>query len=652
MMPVVEAPQEPSRPRRWAGLLSREDEPGWARPVLLGVALLAGTLYAWRAGTYLEVYYAAAVRTMSTSWHNFFYAAFDPAGTVTLDKLPGAFWMQALSVRAFGVNTWAIVGPQVIEGVLSVLVLYRIVRRWCGPVAGLLAATILALSPATVALNRGNISDTLMILLLLLAADAVVTAIATGHLRSMVLAGLWVGLAFQAKMIEAWIVLPALGLVYVLAAAEAWLQRLLRVAAMGIVAALISLSWMTVVTLTPASSRPYVDGSQNNSLFQQVFVYNGFGRLDQASPNQLLTRSIGLKIPTPPPAAWNRLLTGSFGRDIGWLLPAALIALIAGLVETRRRPRGDPTRASFVLWGMWLLAFALIFSFSSSINSYYTAALSPSIAGLIAAGSALAWSRRHSIGAKLVVAATVLITVGYAAWLLPATGTGLPGWLVPLLPAFGVVVTTAVLISSWHRAPPRLLLVGYAAAVVTVLLVPTVASASIASNRLGPFDTPFQPMKVTHGIRALFDVTSATSRLLPRLEQARRGAPYLLATQTSALAAPFIYVSGQEVLPIGGFTGTIPEPSLATLRSKISSGSLPPRGPIRVDHRFAPRLDRPTLPSGGPAHWRGHSNPDALRHLLLPARVLIPPELKCVIEQVPPPRPICPTVARSRHHQP
>ena len=535
--------------------------------------MLSAALYAWRAGTYLELYYAAAVRSMSMSWHNFFFAAFDPTGTVTLDKLPGAFWIQALSVRAFGVHTWAIVLPQVVEGVLAVLVLYRIVRRLCGPVAGLMAAIILALSPATVALNRGNISDSLMVLLLLLAADAAVTSITTGRWRSLLLSGLWVGLAFQAKMVEAWIVLPALGLMYLIAAAGTLRQRLLRITAMGIVAGLLSLSWMTVVTLTSASTRPYVDGSQNNSLFQQVFVYNGFGRLDQASPNQLLTRSIGIQIPPPPPAGWDRLLTGPFGRDVGWLLPAALLTLVAGLAETRRRPRGDPARASFVLWGTWLLALAITFSFSSSINSYYTAALSPPVASLLAAGSVLAWRRRQSIWARLSVAATVVITVGYAVWLLPGTGTGLPRWLAPAVLALGAVAVAGFVISSWSLAPRRLPPACLAASVVAVLLVPAAASASIASNRLGPFDTPFQPAAVTAQIRAFFGVTSETSKLLPRLEQVRRGAPYLMATQTAALASPFIYVSGQEVLPIGGFTGTIPEPSLATIRSLVRRGA-------------------------------------------------------------------------------
>src|ERR1700683_350872 len=173
--PVNAAPGAPAGstwPQRIAVWRSPADQPGWARPTLLGIAALSALLYTVRGGTYLEAYYAASVRSMSMSWHDFFFAAFDPAGTVTLDKLPGAFWIQALSVRAFGVGTWAIILPQVVEGVLSVLVLYRIVRRLCGPAAGLTAAALVALAPATVALNRGNIADSFMILALLLAADA------------------------------------------------------------------------------------------------------------------------------------------------------------------------------------------------------------------------------------------------------------------------------------------------------------------------------------------------------------------------------------------------------------------------------------------------------------------------------------------------
>ncbi len=562
--------------RRWARRLvfwrSPDDQPAWARPILLAIALLSAALYSWRAGTYLEGYYAAAVRSMSMSWHNFFFAAFDPAGTVTLDKLPGAFWLQALSVRVFGLSTWAIDLPQILEGVASVLVMYRISRRLSGPVAGILAALVLAISPATVVLNRGNISDTLMILLLLLAADAVVGALTTGRFRGVIFAGIWTGLAFQAKMTEAWLILPALGLVYVIAAADRWRRRVLGTAVMVVVAAVVSLSWMTAVSLTPASTRPYVDGSHDDSLYQQVFVYNGFGRVDEASPNQLLTQSIGLRIPPPPPVGWNRLLTGSLGRDTGWLFPAASLSLVLGLVETRRRSRRDPIRVAFLLWGTWLLTFAIVFSFGSSNNSYYTAALSPPNAGLIATGAVLAWETRHSVWTKLVVIAVGLTSVAYATWLLPATGTGMPTSLEPAVLVLGAVALGVIIISTRRVAPTRLFFAGLTATLVVALLVPAVASASIASNRLGSFDTPFQSVAVTDGIRAFFGVTASASKLLPKLEQVRRGAPYLMATQTSALASPFIFDSGQEVLPIGGFTGTIPEPSLANLQRMVHQG--------------------------------------------------------------------------------
>jgi 4-amino-4-deoxy-L-arabinose transferase-like glycosyltransferase len=200
------------------------DTAGLRRGALTAIAAMAGLSYAWALGRVpLEPYYAAAVRSMSMSWHDFFFGAFDPAGTITLDKLPGAFWVQALAVRVLGLHTWVILAPQAVEGVLTVLAAYRAVRRLAGSAAGLIAALILAVSPATVALNRGNISDSLMILLLVLAADAVSGVItgAAGGIRGnqgrLILAGVCVGLAFQAKMIEAWLLLPALGLTYLLA---------------------------------------------------------------------------------------------------------------------------------------------------------------------------------------------------------------------------------------------------------------------------------------------------------------------------------------------------------------------------------------------------------------------------------------------------
>ncbi len=305
------------------------------RTALLLIAGLAGLAYAWALNSDpLEPYYQAAVRSMSMSWHDFAYGAFDPAGTITLDKLPGAFWVQALAVRAFGYHTWAMVLPQVVEGVLTVLVAYRAVQRLAGPGAGLIAAAVLAVSPATVALNRGNISDSLMILLLVLAADAVSAAVVSGRLGWLILAGFWVGLAFQAKMIEAWLVLPAFGLVYLVSGpGPAW-RRVRQLVAAGLVAGVVSLAWMTAVTLVPAAHRPYLDGSHNNSAYQQVFVYNGFGRFGDQTPLQLLAGQLSqvrTSLPEQPPGA-ARLLHGDLGRDTGWLLPAAVVIAGWGII--------------------------------------------------------------------------------------------------------------------------------------------------------------------------------------------------------------------------------------------------------------------------------------------------------------------------------
>ena len=277
------APAPASGAPRWRAFLtpwrSPADQPAWARPALLAIAAVAAVAYGWgMAGASVEPFYGAAARSMSESWHDFIFGAFDPAGTVTIDKLPGELWLQALSLRVFGFHIWALVLPQVVEGVLTILVLYRAVRRLAGPAAGLTAAAVLAVTPITVLLSRGNVSDSLLILLLVLAADATSAALLTGSLRQLLLAGVWVGLAFQAKMIQAWLALPALAAAYLLAAPAAKLRtRCAHVALAGLVTAVVSLSWMTAVSLVPSQDRPYVDGSPDDSVYTQVFDYNGLG---------------------------------------------------------------------------------------------------------------------------------------------------------------------------------------------------------------------------------------------------------------------------------------------------------------------------------------------------------------------------------------
>ena len=207
----------PTLSRRLQVWRSPAGQPGWARPALLVVTGLSTLAYSWQVGSTIEIFYAATVRSMTESWHNFLFGAFDPSGTITVDKLPAAMWVQALSARLFGFHVWSLMLPQAVEGAISVLV-YHAVRRLAGPLAGLAAAVVLAASPATMTLDRGNIPDSFMILLLVLAADSTVAAVVGGRWRSVVMVGVWVALAFQAKMLEAWLVLPALGLAYLVAA--------------------------------------------------------------------------------------------------------------------------------------------------------------------------------------------------------------------------------------------------------------------------------------------------------------------------------------------------------------------------------------------------------------------------------------------------
>ncbi len=543
------------------------------RLLLLAVAGLAAVSYAWAINRDpLEPYYAAGVRSMAMSWRNFFFGAFDPAGTITLDKLPGAFWVQALTVRIFGFHTWSVVLPQVIEGVVAVFVLYRAVERLMGAAAGLLAAVILAVSPATVALNRGNISDTAMTLLLVLAANSVSSAIVSGKQRHIVFAGVWIALAFQTKMTEAWLIMPALGLAYLVGGPGGTGRKLRHVIVGGLAVAVLSLAWMTIVTVVPSSERPYVDGSAHDSVFDQVFVYNGFGRFGQQTPLQLLAgQGLNLGLPTTTAPGLDRLFKGDLGRDTGWLLPAALAVGIGGILSRRRR--------FYILWGGWLVIMVVVFSFTSTINTYYTAALSPPIAAILGAGVAELWNRRHEIrtrsgGPAVSIAALVVGgTVGYGIWLAQTAPGGVPGWLWPVALVVGAASVVTLVMCTYSGRRPALVSGAIVTGVVAALFVPSVASAQLVADHRGAFDTPFESSASARAMDQLFIGTPRlVASTIPGLERVQLGAPYLLATQTSAVASVFITSSGREALPIGGFTGTVPAPTLTQLKADIRSG--------------------------------------------------------------------------------
>src|SRR5580693_6691578 len=541
------APAPASGAPRWRRFLtpwrSPADQPAWARPALLAIAVVAAVAYGWgMAGASVEPFYGAAARSMSESWHDFIFGAFDPAGTVTVDKLPGELWVQALSLRVFGFHIWALVLPQVIEGVLTILVLYRAVRRLAGPAAGLIAAAVLAVTPITVLLSRGNVSDSLLILLLVLAADATAAAL--------------------------------------LAASAAKLRtRCAHVALAGLVTAVVSLSWMTAVSLVPSHDRPYVDGSANDSVYTQVFDYNGLGRLTGdwtriAGPQsplitaavengQLLTaETLGIK------PSWHRLLAGPFAADSGWLLPAAIVGALGVLISRRRPGRRDPLRAAVVLWGGWWLVLAVFFSAGVYLNAYYVAALVPAVAALCGAGIAACGPVPWPARVRQIVAATVLGCVAYGAYLMSGTASApVALTVVALVVAAGAAAW--LLLSAAGKAG-RLVAVAFAAAAVLVL--PAAASVSSVIRGLGPFDTPFESSRTARISHLLAANAPALTRTIQLLELQRPPGDALFAADTSGVAQNYILYSGREVLPIGGYLGNVPAPTLATLQADISRG--------------------------------------------------------------------------------
>ena len=592
---------------------SPADQPAWARPALLAIAVVAAVAYGWgMAGASVEPFYGAAARSMSESWHDFIFGAFDPAGTVTVDKLPGALWLQALSLRIFGFHIWALVLPQVVEGVLTILVLYRAVRRLAGPAAGLTAAAVLAVTPITVLLSRGNVSDSLLILLLVLAADATSAALLTGSLGQLLLAGVWVGLAFQAKMIQAWLALPALAAAYLLAAPAAKLRtRCAHIALAGLVTAVVSLSWMTAVSLVPSQDRPYVDGSANDSVYTQVFDYNGLGRLTgnwptiAGPPSPLIVAAVEsgdlLNAETMSvKASWHRLLTGPFAADGGWVLPAAIVGALGVLVSRRRQGRRDPLRAAVVLWGGWWLILAVFFSVGTYLNSYYVAALVPAVAALCGTGLAACGPRPWPARTRMIVAAAVLACAGYGAYLMSGTASGPVELTVVALVAAAAAVAQLLLRASGRAG--HLTAIAFVGA--AVLLLPAAASVSSVAGGLGPFDTPFESSKIAHNNQTLAAAAPNITKTVQRLELQTPPGDALLGTDTSGLAENFILYSGREVLPIGGYLGNVPAPTLAALQADISRGyvrvfTLPvsPAGPdprVRWIESHCTRLGRPS----------------------------------------------------------
>jgi 4-amino-4-deoxy-L-arabinose transferase-like glycosyltransferase len=461
---------------RWARLLvrGRQEDAAWVRPSLIGLLGIAALLYLWDLGAsgWANAFYSAAVQAGSTSWRAFFFGSFDASNFITVDKSPSALWVMDLSARVFGVNAWSILVPQALEGVATVGFTYLTVRRWFSPAAALIAGATVTLTPVAALMFRFDNPDALLVLLLTIATYATVRAIEAGKTRWLVLAATLVGFAFLTKMLQAFLVVPAFGLVYLIAAPVS-LRR--RIAQLGIEAAVMVAAsgwWVAIVQLIPAADRPYIGGSQDNSILNLIFGYNGFGRLTGNESGSV--GATGVTGSMWGPTGLDRLLNSSFGGQVSWLLPAALILLTAGIAFTLTRRRTDHTRAAFLLWGGSLAVTALVFSLAAGIiHPYYTVALAPPIGALVGMGSVMLWSQRSRTWARVVLAGAVGVTSIWAAVLLGRSPQFAPG-LGTAVAAAGIVAVIAILgLPLLHR--------GLAAVVLAVALAASLAGPAAYS---------------------------------------------------------------------------------------------------------------------------------------------------------------------------
>ncbi len=253
----------------------------WVRPALLTLLTLTAILYLWDLGAsgWANSFYSAAVQAGTKSWKAFFFGSSDSSNFITVDKPPASLWVMEISARIFGVNSWSILAPQALEGVATVGLVYLTVRRWFTAQAALLAGVVMALTPVAAMMFRFNNPDALLALLLTGSMYALVRGLEKAQTKWLVLAGTLVGFGFLTKMLQAFLIIPALAIVYLLAAPTGWWRRVWQVVVMGVSTLIAAGWWVAAVALTPAADRPYIGGSQNNSILNLIFGYNGFGRL-------------------------------------------------------------------------------------------------------------------------------------------------------------------------------------------------------------------------------------------------------------------------------------------------------------------------------------------------------------------------------------
>ncbi|KDE99260.1 hypothetical protein Y900_009955 [Mycolicibacterium aromaticivorans JS19b1 = JCM 16368] len=570
----------------------------WALVVLLAATAV---LYLWgldRSG-WANAFYSAAEQAGSQSWKALLFGSSDAANSITVDKPPLSLWLPALSIRLFGLNSWSILAPQAVIGVASVALLWDAVRRPFGEAAALMAGTVLALTPVAVTIFRYNNPDALLVLLMIAAVWALLRAIDDGRLRWLLMSGCFVGLGYLTKQLEVALVVPALAISYLVAGPRSLLARLGQlVAALGAAVAAAGW-WVLLVQLWPARTRPWIGGTQTNSILELTLRYNGFGRLNGDEPGSLASPGFISPVHTggrTSPHPWGqpgvgRLFEPEQIGGIGWLLPAALLFAVVVLVWRGRAARRDLRRAAILVWVLWLLVTAWVFSYMAGIfHPYYTVALAPPVAALTGIGVAVSWQERQRLWVKAVLAVAVALTATTAVvvlrhvpgfypwlrWVIPlAAVLVLAGLMIAVIPMPVIVAAGALValagpvaysVTTVERGNSGAMpIAGPVPRIVTAMTkgVAPVKRAEITSASGPAFLLP--PQSSTTGTHlvgcSLLDSGVPDRQLVDLLDADAQRYTWVAATIGSMCAAGYQLASGHPVMPVGGFNGTDPSPA-------------------------------------------------------------------------------------------
>jgi 4-amino-4-deoxy-L-arabinose transferase-like glycosyltransferase len=561
----------------------------WDR-IGFGVLLIAtAVMYLWNitVNGMGNQFYAGAAQAGSTNWEALLFGSLDSNNFITVDKPPVSQWVMGLSGQIFGFSSASMLIPEALMAVAAVALLYGAVRRISGPNAALLAGAALALMPVAALMFRYNNPDAVMVLLMMTAAYCAVRAVERASAKWIALAGVALGFAFLAKMLEGIMVMPAIGLVYLIAAPTPVRRRLVHL--LGALAAfLVSAGWYVGLTLLwPASSRPYIAGSTDNNFMNLVLGYNGFARVlgrNHGDPGQQPGAGAaesahmeaaaagphgGFGGPSRQAAGLARLFSGEFGFEIGWLLPAALLAVALVLVSRRSAPRTDLVRAGAILFGGWMLVDGLVLSYmGGTIHPYYCLSLAPAVAGAFAVGVAEMWGKRSSWFGRAGLAALIGSTGVWSWWLLGRNATWMPAlrWAILALTIVAIAVLLLSLASPARRrlaAASLVLGLGVALAGSTAYALATVGQSHAGGNaNVGPASQSDHP---GGGMRGQNDDNTALDNLLDGTLT-----KWSAAVNGSSTAAGLELATNTPVMAIGGFTSSDPVPTLSQFQQYVA----------------------------------------------------------------------------------